>query len=90
VTAPENVPPAEQAGGAAGLEGRAIGDRIYRTLTTAFALAIPVLLAFITIEVVVAAWPALRQFGFGFLTSSVWDPVRQQFGAAPMIYGTSC
>jgi phosphate transport system permease protein len=35
-----------------------------------------------------AAWPALRTFGFGFLTSSEWDPVRRQFGAAPMIFGT--
>jgi phosphate transport system permease protein len=70
------------------LEGRSTGDRIYRTLTTAFAVAIPVLLAFIAFEVVAAAWPALRQFGFGFLTSSQWDPVREQFGAAPMIFGT--
>ncbi len=70
------------------LEGRSIGDHVYRTLTTGFAVAIPILLAFIAFEVVAAAWPALRQFGFGFLTSSVWDPVRSQFGAAPMIYGT--
>ena len=70
------------------LEGSSIGDRIYRTLTTAFAVAIPVLLVFIAFEVVAAAWPALRQFGVGFLTSSEWDPVRLQFGAAPMIYGT--
>jgi phosphate transport system permease protein len=70
------------------LEGKSIGDRVYRLLTTGFAVAIPVLLAFIAFEVVVAAWPALRQFGLGFLTTSVWDPVRQQFGAAPMIYGT--
>jgi len=72
----------------ASLEGASIGDRIYRTLTTAFAVAIPVLLAFIAFEVIAAAWPALRHFGFGFLTSSVWDPVRERFGAAPMIYGT--
>ena len=65
-----------------------MGDIVYRSLTTTFAVAIPVLLAFITFEVVAAAWPALRQFGFGFLTSSVWDPVRGQFGAAPMIFGT--
>ena len=70
------------------LGGRSAGDVVYRTLTTAFAVAIPVLLAFITFEVVAAAWPALRQFGFGFLTSSVWDPPREQFGAAPMIFGT--
>jgi phosphate transport system permease protein len=74
--------------GSSTLEGKSPGDLVYRTLTTGFAVAIPVLLAFITFEVVAAAWPALRQFGFGFLTSSVWDPVRQQFGAAPMIYGT--
>jgi phosphate transport system permease protein len=70
------------------LGGKSAGDRVYRALTTAFAVAIPVLLAFIAFEVIAAAWPALRHFGFGFLTSSVWDPVREQFGAAPMIYGT--
>ena len=82
--------PAEAAppDGTTTLEGSSIGDRIYRTLTTAFAVAIPVLLVFIAFEVVAAAWPALRQFGLGFLTSSEWDPVRLQFGAAPMIYGT--
>lgn len=70
------------------LEGGSFGDRVYRFLTTSFAVAIPVLLALITFEVVAAAWPALQRFGFGFLTSSAWDPVREQFGAAPMIYGT--
>jgi phosphate transport system permease protein len=74
--------------GSTTLEGKSTGDRIYRWLTTGFAVAIPVLLVFIAFEVIAAAWPAFRQFGFGFLTSSVWDPVRQQFGAAPMIYGT--
>lgn len=70
------------------LGGGSVGDLVYRTLTTTFAVAIPVLLAFITFEVVAAAWPALRRFGFGFLTSSAWDPQRELFGAAPMIYGT--
>lgn len=81
-------PPTDAVGAASALEGKSVGDRIYRTLTTGFAVAIPVLLAFIAFEVVAAAWPALRKFGFGFLTSSVWDPVREQFGAAPLIYGT--
>jgi phosphate transport system permease protein len=27
-------------------------------------------------------------FGFGFLTSSEWDPVQDRFGALPFIYGT--
>ena len=42
----------------------------------------------IFVSVGIAAWPALRQFGFSFLTDSAWDPVNGQFGAAPAIYGT--
>lgn len=71
-----------------GIEGRSLGDRIYRWLTTGFALAIPTILCLVAAEVLLAAWPALRAFGLEFLTSSEWDPVRQRFGAAPMIYGT--
>lgn len=78
------TPPAS----ASTLKGASFGDRIYRFLTTAFAVAIPVLLAAIAIEVFVGAWPALSRFGPGFLTSSDWDPQRELFGAAPMIYGT--
>lgn len=70
------------------IEGSSLGDRIYRGVTTVFAAAVPVLLALIALEIVLAAWPAFSRFGFGFLTSSAWDPVRQEFGAAPMIYGT--
>jgi len=86
-TAPEpGAVPSSHEGAA--LEGASIGDRIYRTLTTAFAVAIPILLLFIAFEVFAAAWPALRRFGFGFITSSAWDSNAGQFGAAPMIYGT--
>jgi phosphate transport system permease protein len=74
--------------GSTTLEGKSTGDRIYRALTTGFAVSIPVLLVFIAFEVIAAAWPAFSRFGFGFLTSSQWDTQRQLFGAAPMIYGT--
>lgn len=70
------------------IAGASLGDRIYRLITTAFAWAVPLLLGLITLEVVLAAWPALRTFGLGFLFSSEWDEVRGVFGAAPMIYGT--
>lgn len=78
----------DDGGLAARIEGSAIGDTIYRWLTTLFAVCIPLLLVFIAVEIVVAAWPALRAFGFGFLTSSDWDPPKQVFGAASAIYGT--
>ena len=70
------------------LQGSALGDRLYRYATAAFALCIPLLLLLIAWEVGVAAWPALREFGPAFLTTSRWDPVNGVFGAAPMIFGT--
>ena len=71
-----------------GIAGPALGDRIYRALTTASAICIPVLLVLIAVEIARAGWPALSQFGFGFLTSSHWDPVKGEFGAASAIFGT--
>ena len=73
---------------AARLEVAGVGDRIYTTVITGFAASIPLLLVFIAVAVGVAAWPALHQFGFSFLTSSTWDPVHGIFGAAPALYGT--
>lgn len=70
------------------LHGASVGDRIYRLTTTAFALSIPLLLVLLAFEVAVAAWPALKAFRLGFLTSSEWDAVNGVFGAAPAIYGT--
>lgn len=70
------------------IEGPAIGDRVYRAITTAFALFIPLLLLLIAFEVGRAGWMAIREFGPGFLTSSRWDPVHGEFGAAPALFGT--
>jgi len=70
------------------IQGSVVADRIYRATILFFALCVPVLLLLIFVEVGRAGWPALRQFGASFLTSSTWDPVNGQFGAAPAILGT--
>src|SRR3954463_3917597 len=70
------------------IEGTVVADRVYRAAIFGFALCVPALLLLIFIEVGVAGWPALRQFGVHFLTSSTWDPVKGDFGAAPAIVGT--
>ncbi|MDQ8154603.1 MAG: phosphate ABC transporter permease subunit PstC [Gemmatimonadota bacterium] len=70
------------------LHGASLGDRIYRFTTTAFAASVPLLLVLLGVEVMIAAWPALKAFHFSFLTSSRWDAVEGVFGAAPAIYGT--
>jgi phosphate transport system permease protein len=72
----------------ASIDGSSAADRVYRLAILAFALCIPVLLLLILIEVSTAGWPALRQFGLQFLTTSDWDPVAGRFGAAPAIAGT--
>lgn len=77
----EGSPPRLSAGGDT-------GDRTYTVLTTAFAAFIPLLLIAIATELSRAAWPALHEFGFGFLTSSEWDVPAGKFGAAPAIFGT--
>jgi phosphate transport system permease protein len=64
------------------------GDRIYAGATTGFALVVPIMLLLIFVSVGIAGWPVLRQFGFAFVTSSRWDPVAGEFGAAPAIFGT--
>ena len=67
---------------------RSGADRVYAVFTTASAAVIPIVVGLVFIALAVAGWPALRQFGLSFVTSSAWDPVGGQFGAAPAIYGT--
>ena len=64
------------------------GDGVYRVVLTILALSLPLLLGLILAELVAGSWPALKQFGFGFLTHSIWDPVAGKFGALPLIFGT--
>src|SRR6267378_353859 len=82
------VPPAPGPRHRPSIQGSVVADQIYRGAILFFALCVPVLLLLIFREVGRAGWPALRQFGVGFLTSSEWDPVNGQFGAAPAILGT--
>jgi phosphate transport system permease protein len=46
------------------------------------------LLLWIALEVGYAALPAVRHYGLGFIVGMQWDPVSDQYGALPAIYGT--
>ncbi len=46
------------------------------------------LLGAIIVSLFIGGLPAMRHFGFGFLTDTNWDPVQEIFGAAVPIYGT--
>ena len=64
------------------------GDRVFRVLTQGSAIAVLVILLGVMIALVHGSLPALEKFGFGFLISDSWNPVKQTFGALPAIYGT--
>jgi phosphate transport system permease protein len=85
-TAPEA--PANSSPRGAQLSGAAIGDRIFKWILVLAALVIPALLLALLLELTVSSWEAIRAFGLGFITSSVWDPVTGEFGAWPLVFGT--
>ena len=87
-TVPAGAEAPERSSTAARLYGFAAGDRLYRLLLALAALAIPVLLGFLTLELAAGSRLAVGRYGLGMLTSSVWDPVAEQFGVLPLIYGT--
>src|SRR5256884_1936173 len=67
---------------------KAVGDRLFRWLTLLMALAVFALILIIGYELAHGSHLALRKFGWHFLTSTEWDPVNEQFGALPFIFGT--
>jgi phosphate transport system permease protein len=64
------------------------GDRLYRTVTTVCAAAIPLVLVLLTAVVVRAAWPALAAHASDLAFGTTWDVPRERFGALPAIAGT--
>lgn len=70
------------------LERGSNGDRVFRVLLTLAAVAIPLLMGFLIYELWSGAQLAIERFGPAFVTTSAWDPVSEQFGAVPLIFGT--
>ena len=63
-------------------------DRIFAWVAKGCAVATLLLLLAILASLTLSAWPAIDKYGFSFLTSTVWDPVQEEFGGLVMIYGT--
>src|SRR3974390_102392 len=68
--------------------GRAVGDRLFKAITLLMAVTVFVLIVLIGYELARGSNLSLRKFGWRFLVSSDWDPVNEQFGAVPFIFGT--
>ncbi len=63
-------------------------DSIFQKISQGLAIAILLLVAAIVIELAIAAVPALKEFGLGFLWTMEWNPVKNIYGILPQIYGT--
>jgi phosphate transport system permease protein len=70
------------------LERANYGDFAFRLVLTLAALLIPILLCFLVYELWSGSRLAVGRFGFEFVTSSTWDPVAEEFGAYPLVFGT--
>jgi len=64
------------------------GDIVARWVVTVFAAVILFVTALIVYQLWIGSEPSRLKSGFAFLTSSKWNPVTEEFGALPFIYGT--
>ncbi|HEY0078708.1 MAG TPA: phosphate ABC transporter permease subunit PstC [Pyrinomonadaceae bacterium] len=64
------------------------GDAIFRGLLFLAALLLLVIVGAMVGSMASNSALSLKRFGFGFLTGQTWNPVRDEFGALPFIYGT--
>lgn len=69
------------------LRQRWLDQTFYYTTSTVAGLVLVLLLAII-VALFIGGFDALKTFGFGFLTSTEWNPVTDKFGALAPIYGT--
>lgn len=65
-----------------------VPDRIFKAAITACGLAVLGVLVLIVYELVTRSRLSWHAFGFHFFATSDWDPVSEQFGALPFIFGT--
>ena len=64
------------------------GDEIARLITSIFAGSIVLITVLLVYELWIGSVLPRHKFGLAFLFTRVWDPVFDNFGALPYIYGT--
>ena len=68
--------------------GHALGEVIFRYACLGAATFLLAALGGVVVSLFIGGLPAFRTFGFGFLTSTTWNPVSEVYGAAGPIAGT--
>ncbi len=83
-----SVQAAESSSRASVLRRLRTSDLVFHGLTRAAAITVLVLLSGVILALIIGSAPALSTFGLSFVTTEVWNPVTDQFGALAPIYGT--
>lgn len=65
-----------------------VGNLLFFGVCLVAGTLVVVLLLTVIAVLVVNSQPSIQRFGIGFLLSARWDPVAEEFGALPFIYGT--
>jgi phosphate transport system permease protein len=64
------------------------GDEIARLITFLFAASVVLITILLVYELWINSALPRHKFGFHFFVTSVWDPMVDEYGALPFIYGT--
>jgi phosphate transport system permease protein len=69
---------------------RRIGDKLFYGALSIAALVPPLLITVFLLVLAYGAWPAIQEFRWHFLVSTVWNPNpdNEQYGALPFLVGT--
>jgi phosphate transport system permease protein len=68
--------------------GPRLGDAAFRGVALLSASSVLIVLVLLIALLIRDSRASLLRYGFGFVTTSTWDNVKEQFGALPYIYGT--
>jgi len=63
-------------------------DKGFKAILFLSGALVLVLVVGVLVSLVVHSSPSIREFGLGFITSSMWDPVAGRFGSVPFVVGT--
>jgi phosphate transport system permease protein len=64
------------------------GDEVAHLITMLFAASVILVTGLLVYQLWVNSALSRHKFGWAFLVTRVWDPIFEQFGALPFIYGT--
>ncbi|MGC2695278.1 MAG: phosphate ABC transporter permease subunit PstC [Candidatus Angelobacter sp.] len=65
-----------------------LADTVFRSIVVFCGVAVVAIVGLIVYELVSQSQLSMGKFGLRFLVKQIWDPVAEDFGALPFIYGT--